>query len=140
MKTYAERAGYIPAEKIAIFQRMAADVKAMPDLDPADLASCHAVCRALELRHKGARCVDGWFGGVGQEHSWMDLGEGIVADMYPIAGITPFLVDASHWMSPWNRFYTPKPDLLHNARLGLVHHEQVARRLLDALAEHDLQP
>jgi len=140
MRTYALRAGYIPAGKLEAFERMAADVAAMPDLDPAEYVSCHAVCRALELRHQGARCVDGWFSGVGQEHSWMDLGDGIVADMYPVASSGPLLVDASHWMSPWHKLYQPKHDILHGARLDNAHHDRVAQRLIEALAESDRQP
>lgn len=140
MRTYAVRAGYIPEAKLETFERMAADIAALPDLDPADLVSCHAVCRALELRHAGATCVDGWFASVGQEHSWIDLGDGVVADMYPVASAGPFLVDASHWMSPWNKIYQPKHDILHGARLDNVHHDHIAHRLLEALAEHDRQP
>lgn len=140
MTPFALRRGNIPAAKRRLFERLRADFEAMPDLDPADLVSCHAVCRALERRHPGTRCVDGFFHAVGQDHSWLDLGDGIVADMYPVAGAAPFMVDASHWMVPWNQIYQPKPDLLDTGRRDRAHHEGIADQLVAALAEHDLQP
>jgi hypothetical protein len=59
--------------------------------------------------------VDGHFYKVGHEHSWLDMGNGIIVDMYPIASSNPFMVDASHWMIPWNKLYISEPTLLdHN--------------------------
>ena len=130
MRTYAVRAGYIPAAKLALFETMVAELAAMPDLDPAEDVSCHAVCRAFAILHPEVACVDGHFHAKGHEHSWLDLGDGIVADMTPIASSGPFLVDASHWMVPWNRIYIEKADLLVGDRRGEGFHDRVAERLI----------
>lgn len=139
MRTYAERECIAPA-KLALFERLKADFEAMPDLDASDEVSCHAVCRALEIRHPGAKCVDGSFHAVGHDHSWLDLGDGVIADMYPIAATGPYLVDAGHWMVPWNKLYQPDETLLDRGNRDRARHERVAARLVAALAEHDLQP
>lgn len=138
MRTYAVRRGLIPRGKVALFARLRADFEAMPDLDPADVVSCHAVCRALAMRHP-VRFVDGCFMEVGSDHSWIDMGDGVVADMYPIGGVTPFMVDASHWMVPWNRLYIEKPDLLDHGNRDRARHDQVALLLVAALEEIDRQ-
>jgi len=140
MRTYAVREGMIPSAKLELFERLRADVEAMPDVEPSDAVSCHAVCRALEIRHPGAVCVDGFFHAVGHEHSWLDLGDGIIADMYPIGGVTPFMVDASSWMIPWTRIYIRKDDLLDGRRPRRAVHDGMASRLVAALKEVDLAP
>ena len=135
MRTYAVRAGCIPAAKLALFERLTMSMQAMPDLDPAEDVSCHAVCRALAHLHPEATCVDGFFGGVGHEHSWLDLGDGIIADMTPIAGAGPFLVDASHWMVPWHRLYVERADMLDhpNRARGRAEHQAVADALVASM-------
>lgn len=130
MRTFAVRNGHIGRDKLALFERMRADMDRMPDLDPDDRVSCHAVCRALATRHPEARCVDGHFMATGHEHSWLDIGGGVIADMYPIAGAVPFLVYADHWIIPWNRLYIPKEDLLG---ADMARHEEVAAILVAAL-------
>lgn len=130
MRTYAVRAGYIPAEKLALFETMVTELAAMPDIEPAEDASCHAVCRAFAALHPEVACVDGFFHAVGNEHSWLDMGDGIVADMTPIASSGPFLVDASHWMVPWNRLYIERADLLDDGRGRREKAEAVAARLI----------
>ena len=65
MRTYAVRAGYIPAAKVALFEAMVAEMTAMPDLEPAEDVSCHAVCRAFERLHPETHCVDGFFQAIG---------------------------------------------------------------------------
>lgn len=129
MRTYTVRTGSIPTTILSIFDALVEDFKVIPDLDPVDKVSCHAVCRALAMRHEEAVCVDGWFGGVGHDHSWLDLGKGIIADIYPIAGSAPFLVDASHFMVPWHRLYIPHPTLLDEGGRNRKHHEQVAAEI-----------
>lgn len=137
MQTYAVRAGYIPETALAVFEAMTADMAAMPDLNPKCRVSCHSVCRALALRHANAKCVDGWFYAKGHEHSWIDLGNGIIADMYPIASSGPLLIDASHWMVPWHKIYIPKDNLLTPSRTAEV--DAIAQQLVQALIEFDNQ-
>lgn len=132
MTPYAIRQGYLKPEKVALFARLREDFDRMPDVDPSDAVSCHAVCRALERRHPGATCVDGHFHATGHEHSWLDLGDGVIADMYPIAGAVPFMVDASHWMVPWNRLYIRKDDLF-TTEAERSRHERMADVLVEAL-------
>lgn len=139
MRAYAVRAGYIPAAQLSLFARLVETMDAMPDLDPAEDVSCHAVCRALAQLHPKAACVDGFFGGVGNEHSWLNLGDGIIADMTPIAGAGPFLVDASHWAVPWHRLYVEQADLLDqpNRSRGREAHDTVAKALTEAVGRED---
>lgn len=142
MTPYAIRAGLLPTDKIDLFRRLVEDFEAMPDLQPSNRASCHAVCRALEKRHPTATCVDGFFQAVGNEHSWLDLGDGVVADMYPIAASNPILVEIGHWLSPWHKLYMPRHGMLDDGtrRITRADHEAVAAELVAALEEHDRQP
>lgn len=135
MTPFAVREGNISQDKLKLFDHLVTDMKAMPDLDPSDLVSCHAVCRALEIRHPEARCVDGFFGSIGHDHSWLDLGDKIIADMYPIAGAVPFLVDVSHWIIPWEKLYIERPSLLDEGNRNREHHEGMAARLVKALED-----
>jgi hypothetical protein len=137
MRTYGVRAGYIPAPTLDLFDALVADFLSLPDLEPEDRVSCHAVCRALAARHEGATCTDGWFSGVGHDHSWLDLGNGIIADMYPIGATGPFLVDASHWLIPWNRLYIPHPTLLDEGGRDRGHHDRIATELLGFLRANE---
>lgn len=134
MRTYAVREGLIAPAVLAMFDAMVADFLKLPDLDPNHTVSCHAVCRALAFKYEGTNCVDGWFSGVGHDHSWLDMGGGIIADMYPIGGTGPFLVDASHWMIPWNRLYIPHPTLLDEGGRDRARHDAVARELFQHLS------
>ena len=135
MRTYAVRAGYIPAAKVALFEAMVAEMTAMPDLEPAEDVSCHAVCRAFERLHPETHCVDGFFQAIGNEHSWLDLGDGVIADMTPIASSGPFLVDASHWMVPWNQLYIERADLLDDARGRRKQAEAIATELIEGMRQ-----
>ena len=134
MRTYSVRTGCIAPETLSMFSRLVEDFHAIPDLDPVDKVSCHAVCRALAMRDERVACVDGWFSAKGHDHSWLDLGGGIIADMYPIAGTAPFLVDASHFMVPWHRLYMPHPTLLDEGGRSREHHERVAYEICALLA------
>jgi hypothetical protein len=109
MRLYCEREGYVPEAKIALFHGMTAFVEALPDVDPPERVSCHVLTRMLAARFAGVRVVDGNFQGRGSHHSWLDLGDGVVADVYPIGGVVPFLVETSGYMNPWNRMYLPDP-------------------------------
>jgi hypothetical protein len=107
MRLYCEREGYVPECKIVLFRRMVSMIEALPDIDPPERISCHVLTRILAKRFEGIRVVDGNFQGRGSHHSWLDLGEGVVADVYPIGGVVPFLVDTSGYLNPWNRMYLP---------------------------------
>lgn len=137
MRTYAVREGLIAPAKIALYEAMRADVMRLPDLEPAELVSCHALCRALAARHEGATCVDGYFMANGHEHSWIDLGDGIVADMYPIGSQGSLLVDASHWMVPWNRLYIADDEMLDKTGGRRLQQDELAGRLRLILDEMD---
>ena len=134
MRTYAVRAGCIAPAILSLFDALVVDFHALPDLDPEDRVSCHAVCRALAMRQESATCIDGWFHSVGHDHSWLDLGNGVIADIYPIAGTTPFLVDASHFMVPWHRLYIPHPKLLDEGDRDRAQHDDVALELFKHLS------
>lgn len=128
MRNYVVREGMIPQSKVDLFERMRSQIEALPDLDPTHRVSCHALTRVLAALNQGPVVVDGWFAGKGNEHSWLDMGDGHVADVYPIGGATPFLVDASGWFNPWNALYVPHPavvegkdDLDETVRLLLEH-------------------
>lgn len=136
MRTYAVRTGCIAPWAQILFDRLVRDFEAMPDLESPETASCHAVCRALSRRHP-VQCIDGWFHAVGHDHSWLDLGSGVIADIYPIAGSGPFMVDASHFMVPWHRLYIPHPTLLDEGGRDRKHHEDVADILLKGLPPLD---
>ena len=133
MKSYAVRAGYIPADKLTLFARIVEDFDNLPDLEPDDRVSCHSVARAMAMRHEQATCIDGWFKSVGHDHSWLDIGDGIIVDVYPIGGTMPFLVDASHWISPWHGLYIPHPTLLDEGGRNRNHHDSVAQELFDLM-------
>lgn len=135
MRTYARREGYVTDRAMALFERMKADMEAMPDLGAPEDVSCHAVCRVLAARH-GVRCVDGFFGGVGNDHSWLDLGDGVIADMYPIGGAAPFLIWAGHWAVPWHALYVERATLLDEGR-DRARHETMALLLGAHLEEAD---
>jgi len=137
MRTYAERAACINTDTLATYHVMLADFERLPDMEPIDRVSCHSLCRAFAMRYENVTCIDGWFAKVGNEHSWLDMGGGVIADMYPIAGIGPFLVDASHFMVPWHHLYIPHPELLKKEARGdgrnLEHHKAVALEIYEIL-------
>lgn len=112
MRTYAVRQGMIPAAKVELFESMRSQIADLPDLEPDDRVSCHVLTRVLASLNDGPVVIDGWFGGKGNEHSWLDIGDGLIADVYPIGGATPFLVDASGWWNPWNKLYVPHPAVM----------------------------
>lgn len=134
MRTYAVRTGCIAPEKISLFEKIISDFEAIPDMNPVEKTTCHAVCRALAKKYEKASFVDGWFSKRGHDHSWLDLGEGIIVDVYPIAGIGPFLVDASHFMVPWHHLYIPHPTLLDEGGRDRAHHEKVAEEIFALLS------
>jgi len=134
MRTYAVREGLIAPAVLASFDAMVADFLRLPALETSGDVSCHAICRAFEIRYEKATCVDGWFSGVGHDHSWLDMGGGIIADIYPIGGTGPFLIDASHWVIPWSRLYIPHPTLLDEGGRDRARHDAVAQELLHHLS------
>lgn len=107
MRLYAAREGMIPAPVLRLFEDMSRDVLRMPDLASSEEASCHVVCRALALLHPEVAVVDGHFMRRGNHHAWLRIGRDIVADMYPIGGAVPFIVDAGGYTNPWGEAYVP---------------------------------
>lgn len=106
------RRGIVNDAKMALFETMCGQLRALPDYDPVVRISCHVVVHALASIHDGCTAVDGWFNGRGNEHSWLRVGPDVVADMYPVAGTNPFMVVVDGGMNPWERIYAPVPDLL----------------------------
>jgi hypothetical protein len=112
VRTYAVRRGIVNDAAIALFEAMCAEVRDLPDFDPVERISCHVVAHALASIHHGCEAVDGWFNGRGNEHSWLRIGPDIVADMYPIAGVNPFMIVVDGGVNPWEGIYRPVPGLL----------------------------
>lgn len=112
MRCYAVRKGYIPSTKLEAFEQMRSLIADLPDLEPSHRVSCHVLTRVLAARFPDVTAVDGWFAGKGNEHSWLDMGDGIVADVYPIGGAVPFIVDTSGMMNPWNRLYMEQASVM----------------------------
>jgi hypothetical protein len=133
MRLYARREEGITPAKWDLFLAMEADVEALPDLDPPEAVSCHVLCHALSVRH-GVPAVDGWYAGRMNWHSWIDLGDGIVADMYPVAGGRPQIVDTNGMLNPVSRLYQEVPDALE--RIG-VRPDVLASVLLQHLGQGD---
>ncbi len=134
MMLYARRMeGIVPA-KWDTFMAMAADVEALPDLDPPEAVSCHVLCTALSQRY-GIPVVHGWYGGKMSWHSWLDMGGRIVADMYPIAGGRPQIVDTNGYLNPVSRLYVEVPGAME--RLG-IDPLPLALVLLDHLKDRPL--
>jgi hypothetical protein len=116
MRLYCEREGFIPKRKIALFREMTTAIEALPELDEAETVSCHVLTRILARMFPGVAVVDGHFQGRGSHHSWLDMGEGVIADVYPIGGIVPFLVDTNGYLNPWNRMYIEDGELVAKLR------------------------
>lgn len=117
MRTYAVREGMITDGQVASFERMCAIVERIPDLQPTHLVSCHAVTRIVSrIMEGGPKVIDGWFAGKGCEHSWIDLDDGVIADLYPVGGACPFLVCTAGMMNPWRPLYAPRPQVVADKR------------------------
>ncbi len=116
MRLYARRMGGIVPAKWDLFMEMTTVVEALPDLDPPETISCHVLCTALSRRH-GVPVVHGWYGGRMNWHSWLDMGSSIVADMYPIAGGRPQILDTDGYLNPASRLYVEVPDAMD--RIGV---------------------
>jgi len=130
MRLYAHRVeGIVPA-KWDVFMAMVADVEALPDLDPPEAVSCHVLCTALSHRY-GIPAVHGWYAGRMNWHSWIDMGDRIVADMYPVAGGRPQILDTNGYMNPVYGFYEEVPDALRS--IG-VNPEPLAQVLLSHMS------
>lgn len=134
MTPYARRMEGITPARWNLFMAMAADVDALPDLDPPEAVSCHVLCVALSRRY-GIPVVHGWYGGRMNWHSWLDMGGMIVADMYPIAAGRPQIVDTNGYLNPVSRLYEEVPDALD--RIG-VDPLPLALVLLDHLKDRPL--
>lgn len=134
MLTYAVRQNYVSVEKYKLFNQLVEAFNTFPDFPEPDIISCHAVCRALVKIFEGHEltCVDGYFHTKGHDHSWLDLGGGIIADMYPIAGCNPFLVDAGHFMIPWNKLYIKDDGVLPLGSEKLCINEKMADMLVNS--------
>lgn len=141
MLTYAVRKHFIPSQKYVLFNRLVHTFNAFPDFPEAETVSCHSVCRALTtlFEGQGLYTVDGYFSAKGHDHSWLDLGDGIVADMYPVAGGNSFIVDASHFMIPWNKLYIKDNSVLPLESDKLKRHEEIAQQLVNAYRKAGIQ-
>ena len=104
--------GSITSTEVELFRKMRGAVERMPDVAWGGvLLSCHHVCHALATVFEEVMAVDGIFG-KSMEHGWLVLRETrrdgpVIADMYPIAGASPFLVHA-YWVTPWAKLYQPR--------------------------------
>lgn len=71
-----------------------------------DQWTCHGLCRAFH-QHWGQdqswQVQDGHFGRYGSNHSWIWFAESMILDLYPIGGLTSFLVEARY--TPWMAIY-----------------------------------
>lgn len=78
----------------------------LPDATGDNEWSCHALARAFARIYSGYgwKVQDGYFGRTGSCHSWLwSEKPAVILDLYPIGGITPFIVEAKH--TPWNALY-----------------------------------
>lgn len=132
MRLYCEREGFIPQRKVALFRNMTAAIEALPELEDAEAVSCHVLTRILAGMFPGVVVVDGHFQSRGSHHSWLDMGEGVVADVYPIGGVVPFLVDTNGYLNPWNRMYIEDAGLVAKLRTDP---EMVVGMVLGKMAE-----
>lgn len=132
MRLYCEREGFIPQRKVALFREMAAAIEALPEMEDTEAVSCHVLTRVLAGMFPGVAVVDGHFQSRGSHHSWLDMGDGVVADVYPIGGIVPFLVDTNGYLNPWNRMYIEDAGLVAKLR---THPDDVVEMLNRKVAE-----
>lgn len=114
MKPYALMMGRISQEQYAMFLEMRTIFEQLPDFEFASPVSCHVICRAFAENYP-VECVDGHFSR-NCDHSWLVLDshtmeihgdtDSVIADMYPMGGVTPFLVH-DYFKLPWRELYIP---------------------------------
>lgn len=78
--------------------------------EPKTYWSCHGLVRAYARLHPEWTVLDGFFGPMKHQHSWLFQytsrrdGGVIILDLYPVGALLPMLVDASS-ASPWRALY-----------------------------------
>jgi len=118
MTPFALEDGYITEKELAHFRHLRLVVERLPDKIISGELSCHHVCHALAQEY-GNTVVDGYFGHI-CNHSWLVLrtnkrGEQVIADMYPVAGASSFLV-FTHTLTAWHGLYKPSTDVLMHVK------------------------
>lgn len=141
MKTFAHK--YLSGEEFSLFLEMRNIFESLPDFSFEQPISCHVICRAFAENYP-VTCVDGYFG-TSCQHSWLifkqcnvqehDCEDLIIADMYPVGGITPFLLH-DYFYLPWHRLYREDPTVTDSFRETSWFQEQVTAV---ATTIHDLQ-
>ena len=126
MTPYVVSDGLITPEQVDLFKRMRSVVEQAPDPVWGDaIVSCHHICHALRQIFDEVTVVDGHFGR-GQLHSWIILAPGtvlmkqdkracVIADMYPVGAVNPFLV-CTFWTTVWAGMYIPDVATIEHVR------------------------
>jgi hypothetical protein len=118
MQTAAEHYG-VPPETHEVLASLRDWLGRLPDRagaksDDGHLWSCHALVRAAKHRFglSGWNVVDGYFGRVGNDHSWLSKRwkqTRFIIDVYPIASVGgPLFINADD-MTPWFDLYRADP-------------------------------
>jgi hypothetical protein len=91
------------------FKEMRFFVENMPDIK-GEILTCHAMCEALVQMYPDFSHTEGTFGDL-YDYSWItsNYNQGIVLDMYPVAGASPFIIYRGISLLPWHRLYLKKP-------------------------------
>jgi hypothetical protein len=100
---------HIPQSIVDQFKVMRFFVENMTDIK-GEVLTCHAMCEALVRLYTDFTHVEGTFGDL-HDHSWITSNQnhGIVLDMYPVAGASPFIIYRGISLLPWFRLYLRKP-------------------------------
>lgn len=91
---------------MTLFERIREDLAALPEIEPAERANCHALAHAFATTVPGVTAVDGHFHSRNTYHSWLATGS-VVIDVAPVGGGSPFVVDTEGMLNPWSRMYIP---------------------------------
>jgi len=102
---------WISKEEFSLFSKIKRIVEKMPEIDLGKdrkgtkiLVSCHILSRAL-AKFFPVIVKDGSFGGL-IEHSWLEIGNGLIIDPYPPGVVGgPILVDPRWLTVPWMSLY-----------------------------------
>ncbi len=124
MTPYTLNEHFVTGEQLGMFKYIRHVLEQAPDITwGIHIPSCHHVCHALASVFPIVRVNDGYFG-KGEPHSWLEFEPSlhatradrrarVIADMYPIAGVTPFLV-YTFFMTTWAKLYIPDVYVLSN--------------------------
>lgn len=71
--------------------------------------NCHDICRFVESKISDLEHVQGWFYQRGIDHSWLKFRDSeVIIDVYPVGGISSFMVTTVGLLNPWSRLYIPR--------------------------------